>query len=314
MSVSLNGAGKSHAMALINSGKVDKDSSWSMSADDENKLLGDNNWSEYGKWFLGIDASADPKTKAHYKYPFGKGGKLYRSALTAIRQRAGQQGADAIFAAAGNLLEKIDGKKEGDSITPPKMERRAFPFQEIRVTVEDGKATLRGHAAVFNSLSLDLGGFRETIMPGAFRSALLRCDYRSMFNHNPDKILGRKSAGTLRATEDGKGVPYEVDLPDTSYARDLQVSMGRGDVKECSFGFSVREGGDCWLRDASGEWTRSIQPDGIDELYDLSPVVFPAYPDTACAMRSLEKVQAALVPPFDDTELRRLRLELESTF
>ena len=134
-----------------------------------------------------------------------------------------------------------------------------------------------------------------------------------MFNHNPDKILGRRSAGTLRLSEDDKGVPYEVDLPDTTYSHDLQVSMGRGDVKECSFGFRVKEGGDMWQKEADGMWLRTIVPDGIDELYDVSPVAFPAYPDTDCALRSLEKAQAEFTPPFDDTELRRLKFEIEST-
>ncbi len=195
-----------------------------------------------------------------------------------------------------------------------KKELRFFPMSEIRIAMEGEKPILRGHAAVFNLPSVILRAengeqFREIISPGAFRSALMRCDYRSMFNHNPDKILGRRSAGTMIASEDASGVPYEVNLPDTTYARDLQVSMSRGDVKECSFGFSVREGGDSWQKDNTGMWVRTIMEDGIEEIYDLSPVVFPAYPDTSCALRSLEKVRAETMP-FNDTELQRLKLQI----
>ncbi len=114
MAVKLNGTGRGHAVSLIDAGKYDATASWSMSADDENKLLGDkgDDWAEYKKWFLGIDDAENEKTKAHYKYPFGKDGKVYRAALTAIRQRAGQQNATDIFDAAGSLIDKIDKKEE----------------------------------------------------------------------------------------------------------------------------------------------------------------------------------------------------------
>lgn len=116
MGVSLNGAGNSHANALVSSGKVDEKSSWSFTAEDGNALLGNDNWSEYGKWFLGTDSSADPKTKEHYKYPFGKNGKVYRSALRAIRTRAAQNNETEIFDAAGRLMDKIDKANMADMI------------------------------------------------------------------------------------------------------------------------------------------------------------------------------------------------------
>jgi len=312
MSVTLNGTGKSHAIALINSGKVDKSSGWSMSADDENKLLGDNDWAEYSKWFLGIDASADKETKAHYKYPFGKDGKVYRSALIAIKQRGAAQGADSLVSAAGSMLDKIDGKKEGDSVDL-NIERRYCPFTEVRIIAEEGKSpVLRGHAAVFNTSSVDLGGFREIIMPNAFRSALSNSDPRCLFNHDPNLILGRKSANTLRVDEDARGLPFECDMPGTSYSNDLRISMDRGDIKECSFGFSVRKDGDKWEKDSTGYWTRTINEDGIEKLYDVSPVTYPAYPDTSCAMRSLDKIKAEEIPTFDEMAIRKLRLQIES--
>ena len=116
MSVKLNGKGKSNANSLIDSGKVDKTSPWSFSSDDGNKILGDPpDWKEYGRWFLGIDPAENQETKAAYHYPFGKNGKVYRSGLIAIRQRASQQNETEIFDAAGVMLEKIDGKGKARS-------------------------------------------------------------------------------------------------------------------------------------------------------------------------------------------------------
>lgn len=197
----------------------------------------------------------------------------------------------------------------------PDKERRAVAFEVRMADMEEGKEPMmRGHAAVFNSPSeLLCGCFRETIMPGAFTEALKTSDVRALFNHVPDNILGRTSAGTLRVAEDDKGLAIEIDPPDTCCGRDLQVSMKRGDIKEMSFGFTVAEGGDEWTRDpdGSGNWTRTISK--IDRLYDVSPVTFPAYPEASCALRSLEVVKAAEVPTVDyQAEARKRNLEMEA--
>lgn len=111
MPVVLNRAGYNHALELIRQGKVDRDSDWSISPEEENEILGDPpNWDEYKRWHLGHDTGANPETKEAWKYPFGKGGKVYRRALTAIRQRSAQQGLIEIFNAAGRLLSAIDSE------------------------------------------------------------------------------------------------------------------------------------------------------------------------------------------------------------
>ena len=192
-------------------------------------------------------------------------------------------------------------------------ERRFYPITEIRIDMEKGKPVLRGHAAVFNSSSVDLGGFREQINPNAFRAALKNSDARCLRDHIPSMILGRQSANTLRINEDERGLPFECDMPGTTYANDLLISMGRGDVRECSFGFSVRKGGDKWEKNSTGYWTRTILEDGIEKLYDVSPVTYPAYEETDCAyaMRSLEKLKAEEIPTFDDMAMRKLKLQIE---
>lgn len=197
--------------------------------------------------------------------------------------------------------------------TLPNLERRAVVF-EVRASGEG--TTIKGHAAVFNSASeLMCGCFREVIKPGAFADALANYDTRALFNHDPSQILGRASAGTLRMQEDETGLAIEIDTPDTSCGRDLQVSMKRGDIKEMSFGFTVAEDGQEWTRDPdeSGNWTRTISK--FEKVYDVSPVTFPAYPDTDCALRSLDGIRSKQIePPVADNYVHRLRIELEAAY
>ena len=178
------------------------------------------------------------------------------------------------------------------------IERRCYQL-EFRSDVKNGKPTIRGIAAMFNSMSEDLGGFREQIAPGAFKSALGSSDVRALINHDSNLILGRSTSGTLRLSETDQGLEFECDAPDTTYARDLMESMKRGDISQCSFGFTVDDGGDTWQKEA-GAWTRTIHV--VSRLYDVSPVTYPAYPETSCALRSLEKVQAGAEPPVSNID------------
>lgn len=117
MSVVLNKPGLAHARSLISAGKVNSQSDWSFSSEDSNPLLGakDDDWTNYAKFHLGEDTAASEKTNDRYKYPFGKGGELYRSALIAIRQRAAQQNENDIFSAAGDLLQSIDATYKAEA-------------------------------------------------------------------------------------------------------------------------------------------------------------------------------------------------------
>lgn len=151
---------------------------------------------------------------------------------------------------------------------------------------ESQAPVIRGHAAVFNQMSENLGGFREIIAPGAFDDVLAD-DARALFNHDDSLILGRASAKTLRIGVDSQGLTYEIDPPDTTYARDLLVSLERGDVKESSFGFRVAVNGDSWGENADGVLIRTITK--VARLYDVSPVTFPAYPATDSATRTLNE-------------------------
>ncbi len=112
MAVKLNSKGKAHALALIKAGKVDKGALWSFSAADGNALLGkDKDWANYSLWFLAVNDSEPDKTKGRWEYPFGKGGKVYRKAVIAIKQYAAKENVADIEAAAAELLKAIDGNK-----------------------------------------------------------------------------------------------------------------------------------------------------------------------------------------------------------
>lgn len=161
------------------------------------------------------------------------------------------------------------------------LERRYVSAAELRAVNDDGKLMLRGHAAVFDVLSEDLGGFREKIDPGTFAETLRQDDIRALFNHDPNFVLGRNRAGTLTLREDGVGLAMENSPPDIEWARGLMATIQRGDVSQQSFSFITLD--DTW-ETVNGENVRTLKR---VQLFDVGPVTFPAYPQTDVAGRSL---------------------------
>lgn len=167
-------------------------------------------------------------------------------------------------------------------------ERRDFDIApELRI--DDDSTRITGYAAVFNRLSHDLGGFVERIAPGAFKRVLNRGDdVLALFNHSMDNLLGTRAAGTLRLSEDDRGLRYEFDLDrnDPDHQRVI-AKVNRGDLRGSSFGFRVAE--DDWGTTDQDYPLRTIID--IASLRDVGPVSAPAYPDTATvgklALRSL---------------------------
>lgn len=143
--------------------------------------------------------------------------------------------------------------------------------------------TLSGYAAVFDGTAT-IGGGYERIAPNAFDDILDRADPRALINHDPSLVLGRRSAGTLRLKTDSAGLRFEVDLPDTSYARDLRELVERGDLAGASFGFIPGE--DEITRAPDGKQVRTHT--AIRDLIDVSAVTYPAYEGTSLALRHVE--------------------------
>jgi HK97 family phage prohead protease len=188
------------------------------------------------------------------------------------------------------------------------IERRDFAFEEDNELIvesrADGRAAIIGYAAVYNRLSLDLGGFREEILPGAFDKILnrqrARQDVVALFNHDSNIVLGRTSSGTLELSSDEKGLRYVV-TPPVSRADVLEL-IQRRDVRGSSFAFTVDPKNESFRTGEDGKAVRQIRE--VSGLYDVGPVLVPAYPATSAsvAMRSYEAWLASQSQPVAEPE------------
>ena len=148
-------------------------------------------------------------------------------------------------------------------------------------------------------------GAVERIMPGAFDAALADGhDARALFNHNPDHLLGRVSAGTLKLAADDLGLRYEIHPGDTSIARDVLEHIRRGDLQGSSFAFEVVD------QDWRTEDKTDIREIRAVRLFDVGPVTYPAYESTSTAIRSADSVEARKA--FDVLQANRLRRKLRA--
>lgn len=164
------------------------------------------------------------------------------------------------------MTEQVEKRIYSSEIT---LERRA----------EGDPMLMRGYAAVFDQLSLPLGwGFREKIRAGAF-AASLADDVRALWNHNPDYVLGRSTNNTLRLNEDELGLRIEIEPPATQLAQHFMANIERGDVNQMSFLFRALD--EEW-DEIDGELVRTLTK---VKLYEVSPVTFPAYPQTSVSVR-----------------------------
>jgi len=158
---------------------------------------------------------------------------------------------------------------------------------ELRAATDD--FALIGYAAKYNSMSKDLGGFREVILRGAFARSLTEgADVKCTFNHAPDNILGRTQSGTLSLSDDSIGLHFRCQLDRNQTAhRDLYSAVKRGDITECSFAFTVAPGGQQWEEGPQENGQAMYKRTLTDvDLIDVAAVVYPAYPATAVAARS----------------------------
>ena len=179
------------------------------------------------------------------------------------------------------------------------IERRSLLVEdapEVELVVEtrsNGREAIRGVAIPYNRLSVDLGGFRERILPGAIDKILSRQRGRqeivSYFNHDSNWLLGREAAGTLEITSDERGVSYIVEPPDTQAGRDVLALVRSRNLRGSSFAFTVAQrGGERFTTDETGKAIREVVE--ASGLFEMGPVVTPAYSSTsiAVAMRSYE--------------------------
>ena len=200
-------------------------------------------------------------------------------------------------------------KDERQSMTT-NVERRV---NTVEFDVRNGEASsdgmsFTGYAAVFNSPSEPLP-FTEVIREGAFKRSLKsRNEIKLFMNHNTDVVLGSTRAGTLKLSEDSRGLLAQAELPDTSAGRDLSVLMKRGDVSSMSFGFSVPPKGDAWSSDGATRELHQVR------LHEVSIVTgFPAYEATTANVRSLNILAERTAVDVDTLSDAILKLEAGET-
>jgi uncharacterized protein len=164
-----------------------------------------------------------------------------------------------------------------------------WPLEDIEIRTDGDGLSFRGYAAVFNSKSEDLGGFRETIRPGAFTKSLGEKRAVKMFlNHNSDIVLGSTRKGSLALSQDERGLLAEATLPDNEWGRPVADAIRRGDIDSMSFGFQTIK--DSWSEDLTSRELIEAR------LFEVSPVTaWPAYPATSASVRELAAVIEAEV-------------------
>ncbi len=186
----------------------------------------------------------------------------------------------------------------------PEKRTLAVSLAPIEHREEGGVRILSGYGAVFYdgtpNTEYTYYDVKERVMPGAFDRALRDDDIRSFFNHDANQILGRKAAGTLRLFTDMRGLGYEITVPNTTAGNDTWESVGRGDVSGASIMFQAVsqwvEDGDIWIRNVT-----EFKP-----LFEVGPVVFPAYTATTAAARG-NGVPEELMRERDEMIARRIR-------
>ena len=197
-------------------------------------------------------------------------------------------------------------------------------YRSFRIEArEQGSRTVSGYGSVFNSQSEDLG-FIETIDPKAItEETIKRSDVFATLNHDNDKILARckYGSGSLELKCDDKGLYYRFDAPNTDLGDELLEYLNRGEIDSSSFAFTVKR--DEWTTGDDGKTYRRILE--IDQVFDISPVFCPAYPEAICQKRNkpsdyADKINSLQKRDMDnkekinqlEEEIKKLRAEMDA--
>lgn len=189
-------------------------------------------------------------------------------------------------------------------------ETRTTNLSEVELK-EDLDATdkmiVSGYAARFNSITEIYAGLQEQLDQGAFTSSI-DGDIRALWDHDTKYVLGRTTNDTLKLRQDSIGLGFDLDINDTSFGVDVYKQIKRRDISGVSFGFQVKD--EEWKRLDKDMVLRTIKD---VELYEISPVTFPAYKDTEVFTRSISQIMERC--PFSDFQnywfdVQKRKLEL----
>ncbi|PFM33617.1 HK97 family phage prohead protease [Bacillus cereus] len=164
-------------------------------------------------------------------------------------------------------------------------EKRELLSSEMEIReIEGGPRTITGYAVKWEMKSVTMGywrRFKEQFKRGAFTDSLTQDDQLALWSHDYSQVLGSTKNGTLRLFEDEIGLRFELDLADTTLGDDTYKTIKRGDVDGVSFGFQMVK--EEWDESNSDNIVRSVTK---AKLVEISPVAFPAYPDSQVSARS----------------------------
>jgi len=171
-----------------------------------------------------------------------------------------------------------------------KKEIRNLEIEQSEIRADPKTGIISGYAMIFNSLSeLIYGRFREKILPKAMNGIVKKSDVLALLDHNSSRgVLARSmfGKGTLTLTVDDKGLRYEFKPPKTALADEVKEYLRRKEIQGSSFWFDLDKDGEKWEKSKDGTYIRTITK--FSEIYDVSLVFKPAYPETTAAIRSLK--------------------------
>lgn len=175
----------------------------------------------------------------------------------------------------------------------PVVERRFVPLSgiEVRQSENAGQMHFRGHAAVFNQMAEIAGMFREQVDPAAFNKTIREADVRFLYNHEPDSVMARTTNETLRLSTDATGLVSDADLDPSDWdVQRILPKLQSGNVNQMSFAF----------RTIKDDWEEEPEDEGLPirtllelQLFDVSPVTFPAYEGTDAELVSVRALADA---------------------
>ncbi len=169
------------------------------------------------------------------------------------------------------------------------IEKRFLDVMPEAITGEGGAFIIRGTSPVFNAISEvlidpEVGPFREVIEPTALDALFAKGtpDTRGRMDHKI--VLGRTKNNTLMLRKTEKGIEYDIFINvDDPEAMSAYRKVQRQDVDGASFMFTVPPNGETWeMQD--GMPLRRVKE--IDQLMDVGPVTYPAYPQASASARS----------------------------
>lgn len=199
--------------------------------------------------------------------------------------------------------------------TVHQLARATLTPRAVQVGSDEKHQLLTGYASVFYNAS-DPGtqyqlweNVYERIDPKAFDVAVREDDVVALYNHNPDHVLGRNKAGTLKLSIDERGLHYEIDPPATQLAKQVTLSIERGDISGSSFAFDIE------AEEIFREGDLVIRTIKKARLYDVGPVTYPAYTASTSqvSLRSRTSIER-FIPTVNNLDLRKKQLELMRRF